>query len=117
MKTRIYYNTTNVPVIIDGEGRSIGGGEWVPAERNDEIRRALDQRLLVEIEPDENVIENDGPAAAAHKVAIEANRETETVSSRDTATVQDKDSAEQVGSDSEQPSKSTSRKTGKKQER
>lgn len=45
---QVYYNTTDTPVVIDGEGRIVGGGEWVHIKPNPEVERALELGSLIE---------------------------------------------------------------------
>lgn len=48
---RTYFNTTDGPVIVGIDGRSIEGSTWGPADPDDErATTAIDAGLIVEIE-------------------------------------------------------------------
>ena len=50
------YNTTDRPVLIDDEGRTLGGGEWGPVLTTEEpARMALDAGTLVKVAEPKNL--------------------------------------------------------------
>lgn len=66
------YNTTTGPIVIDGEGRTLGGGEWGPVDRHDDhAQQAIGDGRLV-IHPDLDVDAADVDQAAVD-AADEAN--------------------------------------------
>lgn len=53
------FNASDTPVLLDEDGRSVGGGEWATADPDDAVTAAaLEAGDLVEVEtPDEDVDE------------------------------------------------------------
>ena len=50
---QVAYNPTDSPVVVDAEGRTIGGREWGPADDAvDEVTQALGADQLVWVDPD-----------------------------------------------------------------
>lgn len=48
MATKRVYNATDRPLVIDGEGRTLGGGEWTDLDTgSDLIAGLLDREQLV----------------------------------------------------------------------
>lgn len=63
------YNTTNGPLVIDGEGHVLGSREWGPVNPRDEVAKGLlDDSRLVRV---------DKPSKAADPRATAAQKETD----------------------------------------
>lgn len=71
------YNVTDTAVVIDSEGRTLGGGEWGAVDRHDPVAQAAigDSRLV--IHPD-----LDASAADVDQAAIDAHDEAATLEGR-----------------------------------
>lgn len=70
------YNGTDAPVVIDGEGRTIGGGEWAPVlSTEDAVSAALEAGTLTKVKPvDGDDVHPDAAAAFAATAELEAAR-------------------------------------------
>lgn len=59
------YNPTDLPVIIDAEGHTLGGGEWGQVDEGEErVTGAVVDVLLVVPEPPETPTDDTGTAQA-----------------------------------------------------
>ena len=69
---RTAYNTTDAPVVVDSEGRSIGGGEWGTVETTEDAVKAALEAGSLEIIAGEL---DDGPGQ--NPDALKAQEETQ----------------------------------------
>lgn len=49
--TKLYFNSTNTAVVIDDEGRTLGGGEFGEYVMTEQIRRELKTESLIDKSP------------------------------------------------------------------
>lgn len=79
------FNRLDTPVVIDTEGRSIGGGEWGTVNTEEEaVKRALEAEWLTEVEEREDTDNIDPRAAEAFEQTRKMRGESETKKKRTT---------------------------------
>lgn len=66
MKYRLGYNTTDSPLVVDEEGRVIGGHDWGAVQMGDQLADSLlEERTLVLVDVDLTEVSNERAVAAA----------------------------------------------------
>lgn len=61
------YNTTDRPVVVDGQGRTLGGHEWAPARRGDILDAAANTGQVVVLTTIDEESASDEARAAHHQ--------------------------------------------------
>lgn len=59
------YNPTDVPVVVDHQGRTLGGGEWGPVRASTAVIRDLVGAGRLVLHPDLSPVDDTNPSAAA----------------------------------------------------